>query len=121
MALTVKQEAFCQAILSGMSQSGAYRASYNVKRMKGNAVDVEASRLVDNPNVSLRIAELKAEIAAKYLWTREMSVKALITAYKDGRPSEKVSAVKELNAMHGYNAPTKHEVVGTFSLHVHLD
>ena len=32
------------------------------------------------------------------------------------RGNEIVSAVKELNAMHGYNAPTKHIVEGTLEV-----
>jgi hypothetical protein len=40
-----------------------------------------------------------------------MSVKALIGAYKDGNPTAKIAAVKELNAMHGFNAPTKLDVI----------
>lgn len=57
--------------------------------------------------VITRVAELRANLENKALWTREMSVKALVQAYKEGNASSKVAAVKELNAMHGYNAPTE--------------
>jgi hypothetical protein len=54
---------------------------------------------------------LKAEIAEKQLWTRENSVKALIGAYKVAKEGNNASgmtgAIKELNAMHGFNAPVK--------------
>lgn len=64
-------------------------------------------------NVASRVAELKRELSKKALWTREMSVKALIQAYKEGKPSDKVSAVKELNAMHGYNSPQKVDLLNS--------
>jgi phage terminase small subunit len=108
--LTPKQEKFAQCIADGMTQADAYRAAYNASKMSEGALHVEASKLLDNPKVSLRVKELKGKLAQKALWTREMSVKALIQAYREGKPSDKISAVKELNAMHGYNAPSKMEV-----------
>jgi hypothetical protein len=45
-----------------------------------------------------------------------MSVKALVQAYKEGNGSVKVSAVKELNAMHGFNAPQKIDLTGELGI-----
>lgn len=105
MPLTPKQEKFAQCIADGMTQADAYRASFACSKMKDNSIYCEASLLIDNPKVSQRIAELRAKLEKKTLWTREMSVKALIGAYKEGKPNEKIAAVKELNVMHGYNIP----------------
>ena len=60
--------------------------------------------------VSGRVEELRSALTTKALWTREMSVKALVQAYREGNAGVKVSAVKELNAMHGFNAPQKVDV-----------
>jgi hypothetical protein len=107
--LTAKQEAFAQAIASGMTQADSYRAAYAVKKMTDNAVYREASLMLDNPKIAKRVSELKAELSKKHLWTREMSVKALVKAYKvaeqQSQPSAMTGAVRELNLMHGYNAP----------------
>jgi hypothetical protein len=108
--LTGKQEAFCQSIAAGHSQIDSYKSAYDAKKMKDSAIYVHASRLVSNAKITLRIAELKKSIEKKYLWTKEMSVRALMQAYKEGAPSVKVSAVKELNVMHGYNAPAQVEL-----------
>lgn len=109
--LTEKQDAFAKAIASGSNQSDAYRAAYNAEKMKPETVWSNASRLLNDSKVSARIAELKAELAKKALWTREMSVKALIKAYKiaeeSGSASGMTGAVKELNLMHGYNEPAE--------------
>lgn len=105
MSLTPKQEKFAQCIADGMSQADAYRASFDCKKSKNETIWKRASELVGNGAVSGRIAELRTKLEKKTLWTREMSVKALIGAYKEGKPSEKIAAVKELNLMHGYNIP----------------
>lgn len=108
--LTAKQEAFAQAIADGMNQADAYRTAYDAENMADTSVYVEASKLIDNPNVAQRVKELKSALAEKVLWTREMSVKALVQTFRESSGSVKVAAVKELNAMHGYNEPAKHEI-----------
>lgn len=108
--LTTKQEAFAQAIADGMSQADAYRTAYDAENMADTSVYVEASKLIDNPNVAQRVKELKAAIADRVLWTREMSVKALVQTFRESSGSVKVAAVKELNAMHGYNEPSKLQI-----------
>lgn len=109
MTLTAKQEAFCQAIADGMTQADAYRTAYNAVNMKPESVQVKACELTKDGKISVRVAELKSALEKKQLWTREKSVKALINAYKvaedGGQSTAMTAAVKELNVMHGYNAP----------------
>ena len=62
--LTSKQEQFCRAILAGKKQSEAYREAYNCQRMSDATVNVEASRLMDQPHVAIRIKELNAPVVA---------------------------------------------------------
>lgn len=111
--LTAKQEAFCQGIADGLGQAEAYRAAYGCEDWKDNVIYSKASVLMKNGKVMERIRELRSEVQEKQLWSREMSVKALVQAYKEGSGSVKVAAVKELNAMHGYNEPTKHAITGS--------
>jgi len=79
--LTDKQEKFAQCIADGMTQADAYRSAYPQSNMKENALYVQASRLLDNPKVRLRVQELRKAIENKQLWTREKSVRALLGAY----------------------------------------
>lgn len=60
--LTKKQEEFVQNILNGMSNIDAYKGAYSCKNMSDNAISVEASRLLQNPKVSLRFEELRSEM-----------------------------------------------------------
>ncbi len=115
MTLTAKQEAFAQAIASGMNQSDAYRAAYDASKTKPESVNVNASKLMAGAKVSLRVAELQAALADKQLWTRIDSVTELadIARGSESKAAEKIAAIKELNLMHGFNAPTKIEMGGS--------
>jgi len=67
--LTVKQEAFVQAYVTGDSKgnaSAAYRAAYDTAKMKPSSVRAEACRLLDNLNVTQRIDQLNADITAQH-------------------------------------------------------
>ena len=109
--LTAKQEAFAQAIADGMGQADAYRMAYDAGNMKDSTIYSKASVLMSDGKITASVAELKAQVADKQLWTREMSVKGLIQAYRIAQEAKTstgmTAAVKELNVMHGYNEPTK--------------
>ncbi len=114
MTLTAKQEAFCQAMANGCNQSDAYRVAYNAGNMKPETVQNNAYKLMTDNEVATRVSELKGALEAKALWSREDSVLALrsIASGGEARPTEIVAAIKELNLMHGFNAPTKVELGG---------
>ena len=114
MTLTAKQEAFAQAVASGKTQADAYRCAFDAENMKAETIHKRASELMDNGEVAGRVAHLKSALATKALWTREMSVLALadIAHGIEARANEKVAAIKELNAMHGFNEPVKVQVGG---------
>lgn len=116
MSLTPKQEKFAQCIADGQTQADAYRSAYNAEKMSEAALHVEASKLMDNPKITLRLSELRSKLEKKALWTREMSVQALAQAYKVAQGQSNASgmtgAIKELNAMHGFNEPSKLELTG---------
>ena len=114
--LTAKQEAFAQAIADGMGQADAYRMAYDAEGMKDSTVYPKASRMMNEGKIRARVDELKSQVVEKQLWTREMSVKGLIQAYRiaqDAKTSTGMTAaVKELNVMHGFNEPTKLSITG---------
>jgi len=117
MALTPKQERFAQEVAQGKTQADAYRAAFNVKpTTKPESVQVNASQLMSNTNVAQRVAELKAAVAERVVWTMADSLNVLSTIAKgidqDAKPSDKVNAVKAINAMIGLDAPSKLNVNG---------
>ena len=118
MALTPKQEKFAQCVADGMTQADAYRSAFDVRpTTKPESVIRSASELMSDPNISSRVAELRQQLSEKALWTRQDSVQALISVLSNPESQKDViAAVKELNAMHGYNAPQKLEVGGTLGI-----
>ena len=115
MSITPKQEKFAHCIADGMSQADAYRTAFDAGKMKAETIHKRASELMADGAVTGRVQELRGRLATKALWTREMSVQALVQAYKVAKDSSSATgmtgAVKELNAMHGFNEPTRHEVI----------
>jgi phage terminase small subunit len=78
MALTPKQEAFAQAIVTGVNQSDAYRAAYKVRPgTKAESVNVAASKLMADAKVTQRVAELRLPIAKKAQITLESHLEDL--------------------------------------------
>jgi phage terminase small subunit len=63
-ALTAKQEAFCVAYVAQGVAATAYRDAYDAAGMKPEVIHNEASRLLDNPEIAMRIKGLQ-ERAAK--------------------------------------------------------
>lgn len=77
-ALTPKQEAFAQAIVSGKSQSDAYRAAYKVGvDTKPETVNQAASRIMADSNVSARVTELREPVIKKAQMTLESHLEDL--------------------------------------------
>jgi len=122
--LTPKQDAFCQAICDGMSQSDAYRRAYDAEKMKPESVNNLAYRLIEKVEIKSRIKELKSKLESKQLWTREQSinkaVEAIEMASKNGKPLEILKGVEVLNKMHGYDAPIKHDVKSTGGFNINI-
>lgn len=81
MKLTVKQEAFCLAYIETGNASEAYRRSYSAEKMKQEVVAIEASRLLDNPNVALRVAELQQSVVKRH----EVTVDSLMLELEEAR------------------------------------
>jgi hypothetical protein len=115
--LTDKQEKFAQHVAEGKSQHEAYKTAYNCKTMSRKCIDENASRLMANSKVSARVSQLKRivdfvatqRMAESVIWTRQMSIDGLCSIFKDPEAphSARVAALKEINAMHGYNEATK--------------
>lgn len=106
--LTAKQEAFAFAVgYESKSYSEAYRENYSTKKMTDRAVWIEASKLANNPKVSLRIDELrrlrKRELSRVITWNYkkaedvlnkvlQKNMNDLIRTEKLGQPVEKVTS-----------------------------
>jgi phage terminase small subunit len=94
-SLTAKQESFAVATVKGYPPLEAYKFAYEAENMSDAACSVEASRLFQNPNVALRIEELRELLALKTLFplTERLTILKGIAETGD-KDSSRVSAVK---------------------------
>ena len=92
-ALTSKQEAFAQAVASGLSHSDAYRSAYTVrKNTLPKTVNQQASRLMSDHNISARVAQLRIPIAAKVGMTLENHLLTLAELRDEAKSANQFSA-----------------------------
>jgi len=110
--LTPKQESFCLGYLETGNASEAYRKAYQVRMTTTKkSINEAASALLATPKISSRVAELRAAVVEKVVWERQHSLQVLAAVARSATEpaTSRIAAVKELNAMHGYNAPSQHQ------------
>ena len=79
--LTPKQENFCIVYLETGNASEAYRQSYDAENMSQNALNREASVMLDNPKIAQRIEQLRAPIIKK----AQLTVEDLLRELEEAR------------------------------------
>lgn len=111
MSLTIKQEIFVQRLIEGYSQREAYKFAYNCEKMKDESIDIEASKLFNNPKISLRYQELLDEYKEKAKWNRSKAEEKLMwlldksqedieyRGLKQANSNSMLNTIKELNAL----------------------
>ncbi len=82
MALTLKQEAFCQAYIENKGNaSEAYRTAYATGKMKATSINSKAYELLNNGEITVRIAELQQEHRDKH----DVTVASLLEELEEAR------------------------------------
>ncbi len=108
--LSVRHELFCNYLFAGDSQSEAYQKAYGITH-KNPAIAKSASRLASKTEIIHRLEEMRQkmreeihdELLATALWTRDKAVEVLMKIIEEGNPVSTLNAVKQLNAMYGFN------------------
>ena len=98
MSLTTKQEIFVQRLIEGYSQREAYKFAYNCEKMKDTTIDVEASKLLSNPKVSISYEELKNELKQKMFYTVEKANDDLEWIKLKAKEDIEYRGIKQANA-----------------------
>ncbi len=95
--LTIKQEKFARQYVGPCegNASEAYRKSYAASNMSAEAIRVEACRLLERPNVSLMIDQLKAEQADQNAITIEEITAGLRRAAESAAAAGQQSAATQ--------------------------
>ena len=96
--LTTKEEIFVQCLVEKYSQREAYKFAYNCEKMKDTTIDVEASKLLSNPKVSIRYEELKNELKQKMFYTVEKANDDLEWIKLKAKEDIEYRGIKQANA-----------------------
>lgn len=75
--LTVKQENFCNYYIETGNASAAYRRAYSCDKMKDEAVNVQASKMLVNPKIALRVKQLQDALQKRSDITKDEAIKEL--------------------------------------------
>ena len=92
-SLTPKQERFVAAYIETGNASEAYRRAYSAAKMSQQAIEVEGSRLLNNPKVTLRLAELRGKVAEQVALDRAWVLERLMRNARIALGEEKISIV----------------------------
>lgn len=111
--LPPNQELFAQSLASGVDKKDAYRQVFKADDLDDKKVSANALRM--SKKVQDRVDEIVREIVDRLTWTRDESILVLSEIAKSPKQktADRISAVKELNAMHGFNAPVQHRLEHT--------
>lgn len=82
MMLTQKQEEFAKCIVEGMTNADAYRKCYKTENMTNDAIYVNASKLLQNTKVALRIKELREQLSKPSILTAQERLEYLTRIIK---------------------------------------
>lgn len=82
--LTPKQEAFCLAYLETGNASEAYRRSYSAENMKPQSINVNASKLLADTKIALRVKELQDAAASAAIMGRKEALERLTVLARTG-------------------------------------
>ncbi|HHZ7075516.1 TPA: terminase small subunit [Morganella morganii] len=101
MALTVKQEKFCQAYVETGNASEAYRSAYSADKMKAATVNSKAYELLNNGEITVRVAELQQEHRTRHNITVSDLLRELEEARKAALTAETPQASAAVAATMG--------------------
>lgn len=98
--LTPKQEKFCQLFVETGNAAEAYRQAYN-PTAKANVIYVKACELLKSGNVSVRVEQIRAELAASKKITLETLLDELEEARRAALDSETPQSSAAVSATMG--------------------
>jgi len=110
--LTIKQEAFAQAMASGLypNQAAAYRVAYDAETMAPGTIYQEASRLMADPRIAARVDEIKGiKQAGERLNSAQIKAHVIARLHiesldPDSSPASRIRALELLGKLGGVAA-----------------
>lgn len=106
MALTPKQEKFCQEVAKGSTYSDAYRCAYDAENSSDTTINNKAYQLMTKGDIRARVSKLKEAVQKDHVLTVESQLEELRElkelSKKEKRYNDAINAVKEQNKLLGF-------------------
>lgn len=101
--LTQKQERFVQCIIDGMSQTEAYKASYNAEKMSHKTITEKACVLMKDDRIKARLKEIRDKMISPSIMSAQERLEWLTKVIKSGEETttDKLKATDIMNKMQG--------------------
>lgn len=115
LALTPKQERFCQEYVKTGNKSEAYRLAYSSNKMTNASINTEASSMYDNPKITLRIQELKKRIELVHEIDIDWCISKLKTVVLDDDKDRVAALDKLMKHLGGYEKNNHQKKPNTLS------
>ena len=99
--LTLKREMLAESFVETGNDCEAYRRHYSTKGMSQRSIEVESSRILNLPDVSLRVRELIEQASKKSEVTRERIISRLAEFAwpEDGKDVKDRDSIKALELL----------------------
>lgn len=97
--MTPKQEAFARAYVETGNASEAYRRSYSAQKMSQHAIEVEASLLLQHPEVALSVDGWKQKHQKRHEITIDKLTAMAMKAYHEAQRVSPTSDQMQTSAM----------------------
>jgi len=124
--LTIKEENFCQLIVSSTcgSASAAYGVAYEPKKATKKTINEMAARIMKKPKIAARIEELRAPVVAKTRYDMEWCLgrqnDAVLLAEETGNAGAMSGATREISKLGGLYPSEKIDATITGDLALRL-
>lgn len=101
--LTQKQERFVQCIIEGMSQTEAYKASYNAEKMAHKTIIEKACVLMKDKRIQARLKEIRDKMMSPKIMSANERLEWLTNLIKSDEETtaDKLKATDIMNKMQG--------------------
>ena len=93
--LTSKQISFCDAIISGLNQSDAYKAAYDTKNMLPATISNNAYMLMNHSDIKANIQAQRETILASVTLTKERAISEALINLSMARDLAQIGAANQ--------------------------
>tara|TARA_Y100001938_G_C7889016_1_gene328838 strand:+ start:174 stop:653 length:480 start_codon:yes stop_codon:yes gene_type:complete len=122
--LTMKQHRFVDEYINTGNASEAYRRSYDCKKSSNKTISIEATKLINSPNVALAVKREKERLSrSSRLGSKELEKRMIDiydTSFNEGQYNVALNALNAIAKLNGLIVNKEHRIVNGSIEHSHV-